>query len=515
MPQVKIGSKFFRNELREYSDWKWAYVREAMQNCFDAPGSRNVSVRVDEYVGGSVNIEFANDGRPMDLDVLENKLLALGETGKVSGEGSVGGFGKAKVLLYFAHESWNIRSGSLSVTGSGGEYEITDGCEFLDGTRSNVVVANVTVEQVVDQLEKFAMFSQWAGTLTVNGKVLPTCMQKGARRRDLGFGTVFTNRSASHVMVVRIGGIPMFTEWCSLKRCVVVELNGSSLDILTSNRDGLIYHCARQLNSFVTELAVDKKSALKDRNVGPTYLRFAGRRLSHSRDTGDSVQPERELLVSNIVLDAVKDNAVVVAAPTPGSVAIKGVDIGADGGSFTAVDGEYDDSSVERFDDRAMSVQTVTVRQVATLGDEFILKNDTSLKVPGYYSPGSSEFSSYSRKLTRVWGRLMLALHRVFDVEADFAIGFVLSDESEAEFEDGRYGKAYLVNPAKVVEKNGSRSFSKRFKLTERNRLLSIALHEFVHGLGYGVHDENYSTKLTDMIAVVMDNRSQFNWCFK
>jgi hypothetical protein len=96
-----------------------------------------------------------------------------------------------------------------------------------------------------------------------------------------------------------------------------------------------------------------------------------------------------------------------------------------------------------------------------------------------------------------------------------FALGFIFDESAEAEFESGDYGKVYYLNPAKVVEQSsGSKSFKKRFQLTERNRLLMFALHEFVHGFGFGPHDEDYANKLTDMAGRVLDERKRFNWCF-
>jgi hypothetical protein len=153
------------------------------------------------------------------------------------------------------------------------------------------------------------------------------------------------------------------------------------------------------------------------------------------------------------------------------------------------------------------------------LGMNFLIKNETDLKIPAYYDPGTGEFSEYSRKLVRIWGRLMLELHRLFDVEAEFSIGFVFDEESEAEFENGGYGQVYFLNPCKVVEQkySNSKSFQKRFKLTERGRLIAIAAHEFTHGGGgqFGWHDENYANKLTDILGVVLSNSSRFAWCFK
>ncbi len=89
-------------------------------------------------------------------------------------------------------------------------------------------------------------------------------------------------------------------------------------------------------------------------------------------------------------------------------------------------------------------------------------------------------------------------------------------EKLKAEFEDRELGKMYYLNPAEIVSQDsGARSLKRRFLLTERDRLIAIALHEFVHGVGFGYHGEDYANKLTDMLAVVMKNRAKFNWCFR
>lgn len=105
----------------------------------------------------------------------------------------------------------------------------------------------------------------------------------------------------------------------------------------------------------------------------------------------------------------------------------------------------------------------------------------------------------------------------MYQSESEFGIGFILSDDCEAQYEQtSEFGVVYYLNPASVVEQVGTRSksFKKRFQLTERDRLLSIAVHEFTHGLGYGSHNEEYASKLTDIFARVMKERKRFNWCF-
>lgn len=50
----------------------------------------------------------------------------------------------------------------------------------------------------------------------------------------------------------------------------------------------------------------------------------------------------------------------------------------------------------------------------------------------------SGEFSPYSRKLIRAWGRILLTLHRIVEHEAEFAIGSVFDQDEEAQLEDGQ-----------------------------------------------------------------------------
>lgn len=511
MPSVKIGPSFFVNELREYVEWEWGYVREAMQNSIDATGCDQINVLI-EAVDGNTRIMWENNGEPMSEDILINKLMAIGESGKCFA-GSVGGFGKAKTLLYFAHESYEVRTGTLEMRGSGSEYSL-EHRPYFHGTKSVVVMRGDKVSALLQNFKKFAFWAQWRGTLTVNGEQLETSHHKGSPRRDLGFGQVYTNRTTQYKLCVRIGGIPMFVQSIGLDRCVIVELKGQSNQVLTANRDGLTNPYRNQLADFVTELAVDKRSALKNRSRGPRYREYRGTKLCHRHalDVVRLVGPS----------DPVVRSAAVFAAG--GSTAVE------DGGSaagIDVIDGDNVQDPLYHEDvqpDRpmqaaagAVSAPLESCQRVVTLGHSFILKNETDLKVPACYDPGSGEFSSYSTKLARYWGRIMMELHRLFDVEAEFSIGFIFDDSTAAEHEDGNYGKVYYLNPCKVVEQScsSSKSFKKRWQLTDHHELVMAGLHEMVHGCGYSWHDERYAGKLTDMAAKVFKNWKRFTWCFK
>jgi hypothetical protein len=275
--------------------------------------------------------------------------------------------------------------------------------------------------------------------------------------------------------------MPMFSQWISLDRCVILELAGSSVECLTSNRDGLVRSKRVQLEEFLDELSTDKKQALKDKRS--RYEKFGGAKFRHSVSKGVSA---REL-----VGDAVKTQAILrFAQEQPIKL-------------FNSV-GEKEEGDFQ---------PDVRVSQIS---EEFILKNETDMKIPDYYRPDHETFGAYGKKLARMWGRLVLELHKMLNLEATFSIGFVFDEDSEAQFEDGAHGLVYYLNPAKVVQQAGtaSKSFKKRFLLTERNRILAIAAHEGVHGLGFSRHDDEFASKITDVLGQVMDERKRFNWCF-
>lgn len=494
--QVKIGPDFFKKELREYSDWKWALVREAAQNCLDAPDSDTVHFNIgfaSDDNGDNTYFEFVNNGDPMDKDTLFNKLLTLGESGK-NFQGSVGGFGKAKTVLYFSHVSYRIHTGSLLVEGCGGNFNVTEDVEYFHGTRSRVIINGDITQDLIDNVKRFVALAQWQGTVYLNGDEYRCEMRKGTPRREFDFGKIYTNKSCENLFVVRVGGIPMFTQRVALNRCVILELAGSSLNTLTSNRDGLTNAIRWQVEQFITDLAVDKRKALK-KDIKPKYRRFVGDRFN-------------EVTRESVGLSF--DTSALVAA-------------------FTATTSVSDDSTSVGFLESATAMSVMEDEYRSQLDQMFIIKNETELMVPNYYVPTSPEFGTYAKKLAVIWGKLMLTMHRLFENKEPFSIGFIFAepevgddavtnDVTAAEFEDSNtYGKVFYLNPVCVVKQQNSesRSFKKRFLLTERNKLITYACHEFVHGSGFSGHNDDYAYAFTDSMIKVLDNRQKFNWCFQ
>ena len=486
--RIGISHDFFAKGLKDYSNWRAAWVREIAQNSIDA-GSKKLAITVMND-DGCTKLVAENDGPPMTEDVLLGKFLCLGGTTK-NFENSVGGFGIAKTVLCLAHPRYKIETGSHIITGSGGEFELTEG-EFVAGTRTTVWLAEDCGSAIVDQVKKFAMECQWKGRLYLNDTLLETNMKKGARRRDLGWAVVYTNKSLQHRLVVRIDGMPMFDRWISLDRCVLVEVNRSSGEALTSNRDGLTHEYQVKLNSFIDELSVDKSSALRDTPI-TTYHFFEG-----SKQASDvSTMAVRDLI-----------SAAYATLPQPAGPSAEDTPV-------LSIDQQTDYNDGPSFVDRATHLRRTAKSQVA---HEFVVKNNTGLLVPEHFLPYG--FSAYSTRLASIWIKCLLEVHRLVGHKDTFSVGFILDDDREAEYEKTeRYGKVYYVNPAVVVMQASScsRSLKKRWKFNNAGRymILAAAVHEVVHGLGYDWHDEAFSSKITTLIGLALASKKRFHACFK
>lgn len=175
MQQVTIGPEFFAKITLDYSDWRLALVREFLQTCMDAPGCKTISVTVGDggLQHGDTMLVVENDGKPMDRDTLENKLLTLGGSGKNFEGENTGGFVVAKSLLYYCRRHYMIHTGHLLVSGRGTTFEIEE-VEAIPGTRITVVLDGDQQAKLREAICHFAALAQWEGTLTLDGKPLRT-----------------------------------------------------------------------------------------------------------------------------------------------------------------------------------------------------------------------------------------------------------------------------------------------------------------------------------------------------
>lgn len=495
MERVKIGPSFFAKEKQEYSDWRWSWVREVLQNSIDARGTTAVSLDFSVNNNEEVVATAMNNGEVMTRDVLENKLLSLGESGK-NFDGAVGGFGKAKILLYYTNLRYEIRSGHHVVTGSGGDYSIKEVTEPFQGTMSIVTMNNEAglVDGLINKSRQYIQQCQRPDVnFTVNGESVTGNLKKGSRRREFDWGTVYTNKSFPNLLIVRLDGMPMFTQYIDNERCVVVELHGKSGDVLTANRDGLQWEQRRQLQEFVRQLSVDSITALKDTHT-TTYTHYRGDRLKAKDAKGNMAA----------FIGAAYANVQKAPVAAPGEVeAVLGV------GEPVRLNEQRE---VVEFEEGGL----MTAKQ-PTISHEFLIRSELGkMMIPEHFTPDA--FSEYSARLVRIWASLMLEIHMLFGNTDDFGVGFVFNETAEAMCEKtASYGTVFYVNPA-VIKYNsfGGRSLAKRWKLNSAGKfmLLMDAVHEYCH-LQVMEHNEEYAAHLTNVAAVVVQNLKRFHKCYR
>lgn len=496
--QIKIGPSFFAKSKNDYSDWRFAIAREFIQNSIDAKANH-----IDIYIKNNDNnttVVVSDNGKGMSEEILSEKLLAIGESSKDFSD-TVGGFGVAKLILYFTHESYMIRTNNLRVRGSGAAYTIEE-ASFHQGTESTIVINGDEEYGLLKAFRDIIDMTQWSGVFTLNGEKVYGRLRKGSFRKELDWCKIYTNKTFVNRLIVRIGGIVMFSRYVqSDDRCVVIELTGNSGELLQSSRDSLKSEYRRELDELIRKITVDKKSAFRsDRTY---YTHYEGDKLVNKNLNAlpeiQKMQEELAAMANDVpnIFENMVDEGITVAtdkAPVLSQVAA-------------------------RIASNEASDIINHIKIVNSFKHDFVIRNDAAMQIPDYYKPGS--FSTYSDKLVRSWVNLIMECYHTFGHVEPFSVGFCFDDDDDIWAiceKTSEYGRVYYINPAKVkCTATNSRVFAKRWGFTPNMKyhLIVTAVHEFVHG-GFGrtYHDEIFVQKSDECMAVVMKNIKRFRACF-
>ena len=249
--QVQVPHSYFRKAKMEYADWRWAMIREFIQNSYDAQAT-TIDFRLTVNDRDAIELSVDDDGIGMDRDTLENVLLCMGGSRKP--EGAIGGFGYAKAILFFAHQSYTIRTQGLCVEGSGGEYRLSAGNTVVAGTQITVELDDDSglFDEWRERIEQYtaACYMEYATgrpvSIRLDGEELP---QNNDSTYDFyvqtPVGTVWYNEEPDNCrseFVVFVSGLPMFTETFYSRTNQSALVGGIELEsgsaLLTANRDG-------------------------------------------------------------------------------------------------------------------------------------------------------------------------------------------------------------------------------------------------------------------------------------
>ncbi|TVQ95496.1 MAG: hypothetical protein EA399_17725 [Desulfovibrionales bacterium] len=266
---VVIGHEFFRKSVMDYQDWRWALVREFLQNSIDA---KSTAIDITLTSGG---MKVADNGIGMDDDVLLNKLLRLGGSGK-NFQDAVGGFGKAKEILYFLHKSYSIRTRSFFLRGKGSAFELQSGLPRVPGVVSEIAFQD-EFKLAEAHVMEYVRHVSFAGRITLNGQALDTdaalgrCIRKGDWF-SLHHAHANAREKLAGRFVVRVRGVPMFVHRLNTGKAVIMELSGSS-EVLSSSRDGLMAEKTGEMYAMLRDLNTNPRTFLRQRAVSVDYFK--------------------------------------------------------------------------------------------------------------------------------------------------------------------------------------------------------------------------------------------------
>jgi hypothetical protein len=267
----KLPAAFFTKVLKDYRDWKYAWVREVLQNAIDAL-STTITITGTEINPDLFSFTIKDNGKGMSLSVLEECFMALG--GSAKEEGDTGGFGVASMMIAQSHVDYTIRSHHYICHGSKGEYTVEDGQAFMKGceitvrmTKSSFNAYNNPIVEMRNNLAKWANYSSVKGVcITYNDQDYSPTNRTFDHCIDTEIGTMrfsdATDNYNTSTLFVRVNKQAMFSVESYHDDGIpfdgVLDLTGSSVEVLTSNRDGLTGEKNRIVSNLLQELSKER-----------------------------------------------------------------------------------------------------------------------------------------------------------------------------------------------------------------------------------------------------------------
>lgn len=265
----KLPSSFFKKVLSDYNDWKFAWFREILQNLIDAKANI-AKFEVEKINDTQIKITVTDNGHGMTEDVLINGFMSLGGSIKDDTE-SVGGFGVASMMIAQSHESYVIKTQDLICEGSTGTYTISKSSDYIEGCIISVVmrISDIATYNPINHLKsKVIEWSKYANIkdlkIEFNGEDVSPCCTKYQYSIESQLGKVKFNEvdnGYGSVLYIRLKNQPMFciktySENVSFEG--VLDLDGNSIDLLTSNRDGLSGNKSGIVSNILKELSTER-----------------------------------------------------------------------------------------------------------------------------------------------------------------------------------------------------------------------------------------------------------------
>lgn len=548
-PQIGYSARKFKMILQDYSDWRKAWWREVIQNAVDAGATKvNLDVREpsDEdrsdysYFStlpslahlGAIDltktkiVRCIDDGGGMSDDVLFNKFLMMGGTGKEGVTGAVGGFGVAKELILLPWIVWSVRTQNKLVVGRGLDYEILEK-PFYPGTIIEVVMPSdchtppYQARYVIDK--SYLPGVEFTVSEGPRSEQVVADFKGDTFVKDVPGGTAkITHKKTAYTrseVIVRVvgprGALFMFGEnvGISLPGDFIADIDGAlTTKYLTTNRDSFSKEgqaLKNVINEIVAEAAKDVLSfkrkfsdTFKRVYEGSATDRFTTKQIQAKALEELAELPKLQTEEIKYKLGTLTEDAARIAAEEAVAIAdrhgkLLNNYIPMPARSET-VAGAFEAALSEGLNTVEVMTKQLMWRPY------FILINEKQ----GYVPPADfyPEFmSTRAVRLLRVWGELCRFALISLGYEGTYGIGFQFSDSTGAAYVTDSTGDVtdfLVINPLKVDIKKGGQTTKMLDPKKDLDWLWAAAIHEVTHMVdGISYHDESFAAALTNNIA--------------
>jgi len=477
---VQIGPEFFKKSKNDYSSWRFAFVRELLQNAIDS-GANEIKVNVLNE-DNSLAISCKDNGSGMSKDILMNKLFSLGSSGK-DFNNSVGGFGKAKELLYFSQNSYHIHSRDNLVNGIGGKFTI-EPAEFYQGTFSKIYIDEQyyyqdTFEQ---HFREFIISSSYSGKFYLNDELISERVITDELVKQFHFGKVYKTDLFKQKIVVRINGLPMFENCTTTDYGLVLELSGKSSDHLSSNRDGFNWSCYTEFQNFLNILAQCSNECV--RRLEPQIIKYFGKESYMT-----SMMKSMEDYIDQIEDNLIKEEAKILIWKAENNISKLDVN------ELEKLTEKISTKNiVAKLSQDIINIRNYVESQYQTDYD-FEIENHFKTDVNENYLPES--FNEYSKKLVENWRNVIKEILKELNIEQNFYVGFIFCNDIIATYRKDGLVCRYMINPF-------GKSDKEYYKEENYHEIILTACHEIVHSLGIVYHNETFLGKFEEILEKIL-----------
>lgn len=508
--QVSVpGSFFIKSALRDYTRPFQGIVRELLQNARDA-GATNVDFTIAKDEQGHHTLMCRDNGCGMSKETIENKLMALGETTK-TGSDSTGGFGVAKVLLFFCHRSYEIRTNGLLVTGSGSHYESPIAVTPIQGTQITIDLDDTIAAKVTDHVAAASTEIKTSYlpnlTITVNGSIIKALVKQGNK-----IATVENKITVHRVKLpkgtttcyayVRVRGLFMFHHYVGDTDSMLhIELSGYSTDILTSNRNSFQEPWGQQVANLCHKFVTNRQAV---KTESSKQYAFEGQDSYSSADYKLKQEEIRRVMV--------RVNEMLAQ--------IESTQTGAERAEIqAAVQQTVADTAMPAGQVAALMAQVSEIIESgryteAKLAKHYNVYTEGFKNLPVAWAPDA--LNEWKTDLIVLWSAIVgKTLVIAGKPNVEFDVGFAIYHKSVEEKALALYAQhsgkhLFYVNPQSYGDETMLPIINKKRRPELILWLMQLACHEVTHFLGFSGHDERFVVAEADLMRKMVANYREF-----